>query len=202
MVWPGPPDYLMIARDETLAAEYEAGVPIDKMFSLSSSGVKSNRDGLTIAITDDELTRRMNVFVDAARSDVDVADALELEDKKYWTVGEARARLTTAAWQASYTTITYRPFDSRRIVYHPAVVHSTRKPVMSQLGRGDNLALLLCRQQIVPGFHHVFITRAMFDCCLVSNRSRENTSGFPLYSENGRAREPDPRMARRRGTRT
>lgn len=123
----------------------------------------------------------MAVFLDPALSDAAVADALGIEDKKYWSIGEARKSLTRRAWTESCTSVEYRPFDQRRIVYHDALVFSPRKPVMVHLGRQENLALLLCRQQIVTGFYHAFITRSMFDCCLVSNRSRENTSGFPLY---------------------
>jgi len=180
-VIPRPPAYLFVRRDESLAAEYETGLSVDRMFALSSSGVKTNRDGLTIAHSQQELEERMEVFLDPALSDAAVADALGIEDKKYWSIGEARKSLTRRSWIESCTSVEYRPFDQRRIVYHDALVFSPRKPVMVHLGRQENLALLLCRQQIVTGFYHVYITRGMFDCCLVSNRSRENTSGFPLY---------------------
>ena len=180
-VMPRAPDYLFLSRDESLAAEYEAGIAVDRMFSLSSSGVKTNRDGLTIAHTQSELDQRMDVFCDKKLSDADVAEALAIENKNYWNVRDARKALSSQTWRDSCSTIEYRPFDQRCIVYHPAVVFSPRRPVMVHLGHRGNLALLLCRQQIVTGFAHVFVTRNMFDCCLVSNRSRENTSGFPLY---------------------
>ena len=51
---------------------------------------------------------------------------------------------------------------------------------MSQAGE-ENVFLLLCRQQFETGFRHAFVTRRMFECCVVSAKSREITSGFPLY---------------------
>lgn len=180
-ILPRPPGFLFIYRDESLAAEYESGLMIDKIFNLSSSGVKTNRDGLTIAHSNEQLIDRMNIFLDPSLSDAEVGIQLDVDDKKYWNIGNARKLLTKEEWVRSIQPIEYRPFDQRKIVYNDSIVFSPRKPVMVHLGNKKNLALLLCRQQIVPGFFHAFVTRGMFDCCLVSNRSRENTSGFPLY---------------------
>jgi predicted helicase len=129
---PGEPDYLFVWRDETLAAEYEGGLAVDEMFVLSSSGVKTNRDGLTVAFTQDELDLRMDVFTDAELTSTEVSTALSVEDKKYWTVAQARSEVSRESWLASCADIHYRPFDIRRIVYHPSLVFSPRKPVMSQ----------------------------------------------------------------------
>jgi hypothetical protein len=51
---------------------------------------------------------------------------------------------------------------------------------MRQSG-APNIFLLTCRQQYDIGFRHAFVTRRMFECCLVSAKSREKTSGFPLF---------------------
>ncbi len=181
-ITPRPPGFLFIRRDESQVSEYESGLPIDKIFNLSSSGVKTNRDGLTIAHTPIELMKRIEVFTDTKIPSATVAEKLNIEDKKYWNIDDARKSITKGSLEKSIRAIEYRPFDQRQIVYHDALVFSPRKPVMVHLSRPDNMALLLCRQQIVKGFFHAFVTRGMFDCCLVSNRSRENTSGFPLYT--------------------
>jgi predicted helicase len=182
VITPRPPGFLFIRRDESLASTYESWLAIDQTFPLSSSGVKTNRDGLTIAQTQQELDARMEVFLDQNKSSAVIGEELDVEDKKYWNIDEARKSITRQAWGSSCRPIEYRPFDTRKIVYHDALVFSPRKPVMVHLGRQDNIALLLCRQQIVTGFSHAFVTRGIFDCCLVSNRSRENTSGFPLFT--------------------
>ncbi len=179
---PRAPGFLFIRRDESQVSAYESGLPIDKIFKLSSSGVKTNRDGLTIAHTRSELIKRMEVFMDTRLSSTSVAAELDIEDKKYWNIDDARKSMSNSSLAESIRNIEYRPFDQRKVIYHDALVFSPRKPVMVHLGRSDNIALLVCRQQIVTGFCHAFVTRGMFDCCLVSNRSRENTSGFPLYT--------------------
>jgi len=177
---PTAPEYLFVYRDEALFEEYNSGVRIDEMFRVYSSGVKTNRDALTISFDDEELVSRMEIFLDPNLDEDEVAQELGVSDKKYWSIEEARGQIDSAEWLDSIGRVDYRPFDRRSIVYHHALVHSMRRPVMSHLGRDDNLAILLCRQQITPGFAHVFATRQMYDCCCVSNRSRENTSGFPV----------------------
>ena len=46
----------------------------------------------------------------------------------------------------------------------------------------ENIALILCRQQVELGFHHVFITNMLGDCNAISIESREFNYYFPLYT--------------------
>jgi len=52
---------------------------------------------------------------------------------------------------------------------------------MQHMSAANNIALAVCRQQGVPGFRHVFVSRTLLDEGLVSNRSREKTVAFPLH---------------------
>jgi uncharacterized protein len=40
---------------------------------------------------------------------------------------------------------------------------------------------LTTAHSIVTGFQHVLVTRGFFECCIVSLKSREKTTGFPLW---------------------
>lgn len=180
-VMPRTPEYLFIPRDESLAAEYERGRALDEIFQLSSTGIMTNRDGLAIAETRSELLQRRDRFLDKRSTDSEIADEMGLSDNVVWSLTKARRSITKEEWTKSIVPVNYRPFDQQLIIYHPSVVSNLRRPVMSQLDGRKNLCLLTCRQQIVPGFQHVFVTRDIFECCLVSLKSREKTSGFPLW---------------------
>ena len=52
---------------------------------------------------------------------------------------------------------------------------------MDQMAKRGGLALAVSRQQGVPGFRHIFVSRIRFDEGFVSNKSREKTVCFPLY---------------------
>jgi len=52
---------------------------------------------------------------------------------------------------------------------------------MRHMRDGANFALLTCRQQAELGFHHVFCSRLIAECCTVSLKTREITSVFPLF---------------------
>jgi hypothetical protein len=75
----------------------------------------------------------------------------------------------------------YRPFDTRRIYYHPALVWSDRRKVMAHVLEGNNVALATCRQLAQTPWEHIFVTRELQDDCFVSNRTRERSYHFPLH---------------------
>jgi predicted helicase len=53
---------------------------------------------------------------------------------------------------------------------------------MAHLLKGNNIALLSCRQQVEPGFYHIFCSEILTERCIVSLKSRELTYVFPLYT--------------------
>jgi predicted helicase len=53
---------------------------------------------------------------------------------------------------------------------------------MQHLIKGDNLALLTCRQQSTFDFQHIFISKLIADMCSVSLQTKETSYVFPLYT--------------------
>ncbi|MFM6152741.1 MAG: type ISP restriction/modification enzyme, partial [Sphaerospermopsis kisseleviana] len=67
--------------------------------------------------------------------------------------------------------------------YNPKIIErgDSRQELMGHLLKGDNIALLSCRQQVEPGFYHIFCSEILTERCIVSLKSRELTYVFPLY---------------------
>jgi predicted helicase len=67
---------------------------------------------------------------------------------------------------------------------------------------GENVGLMVCRQQKIEGFSHCLVHENVVESCYVSNRTSEIGSSFPVYlylDDNGKlGREPNlqPRFVR------
>jgi len=180
-VYPSSPLYLFVPRDDDLAHEFENFLPLPQVFPIYGSAITTARDSVVVDMTDAPILERVAVFRDEDRSDDEVLDALRIRESAIWRIGKARAALRGVDLEQSIVDVDYRPFDTRRLFYNDALVSSPRHPTMDHMTGERSLALAVCRQQSVPGFRHVFVSRRRFDEGLVSNRSREKTVCFPLY---------------------
>ena len=178
---PKSPSYFYIPRNDELAEEYEKSFPLDYIFKVGGSGITSDRNKLTIAFNDKTIQDRFTIFNDSDKTDTEVKNELEIKENSTWSVAKARRKLRGKNITDFLQNIDYRPFDKRRICYHDAVVQCPRHPTMRHLMGGENIAIVTCRQQAIPGFRHVFVTRELFEEGLVSNKSREKTAGYPLF---------------------
>ena len=177
---PIPEYYLFESSKVFRPPEYEEWLKLDEAMPFGGTGIKTNRDAFVIDFEDEPIVRRIEKFRDLRLSDSQVQAQLRLRENYTWKIPKQRCLFYNDANHDRLRDIEYRPFDKRRIYYQRHVVYNPRFETMAQAGE-DNIFLLLCRQQFETGFRHTFVTRRMFECCVVSAKSREITSGFPLY---------------------
>ncbi len=178
---PQSPNYLFVARDNELAHEYEAWPMLNSIMPLFGSAITTARDNVVVDFEDEKIAQRVNLFHDTSMSDAKVLSSLEIRESAIWSIADARKKLKGVSTKEYLTNASYRPFDTRRLFYHDALISSPRHPTMRHMKADNSIALAVCRQQCVPGFQHVFVSTTIFDEGLVSNRSREKTVAFPLY---------------------
>lgn len=176
-----PPHYVFVPQNEEIGAEYRSFESLTEVFSLYGSAITTARDAVVVGFDGHSICDRVRIFQNRALSDLDVLSALRLSESAIWNVRRARDGLRGVVPEDHIVDVSYRPFDVRKLFYHDALVSSPRHPTMQHMGHWKSLALALCRQQGVPGFHHAFVSRLIFDEGLVSNRSREKTVCFPLH---------------------
>jgi predicted helicase len=75
----------------------------------------------------------------------------------------------------------YRLFDIRWIYFSKRILKRPVTDLMQHLFQ-ENMALILCRQQVEVGFRHVFVTNLLGDGNATSLKSREFNYYFPLYT--------------------
>lgn len=180
---PVAPNFFFVpGADAAVQAQYEQGTSVTDIFSVYSAGIKTHRDHFVIALEQQTLTQRINEFINASLSDEDIAHRHRLRDNRDWSLSQARRAVRSDAQRDHKRThILYRAYDTRPIFYSKDVIDFPRFAVMHHMLSGNNIALLSCRQQALPGFYHVLCATTIVDSCAVSLKTREITTVFPLY---------------------
>jgi len=173
------PEYFFVPKDFEVQEKYNQGLPINTLFSLNASGIKTHRDDFVIDFDKQALFARIESFYDPSASDQEIASRLTLKDNRDWKITEARQQGEADITQIQ--TIQYRPFDYRSIYYDSNLIDFGREKVMRHFVNGENIGLLTCRQQSTFDFQHIIVSKLISDMCSVSLQTKETGYAFPLY---------------------
>ncbi len=179
-IHPKTPFYLFVPRDEAALEHYNQFARVTDIFPVNVMGIQTHRDRFVIDFDRDKLERRIRQFLDPNLPDEVIRRTFNLKDTGSWGVGEARARLGQAEdWQDRIVPIQYRPFDTRWVIYHPAVVDRGRDNIMSHMLSIANLAFLISRRSS-GDWQHCFVAARMAVDVGISAGSREANQFFPM----------------------
>ena len=176
------PFYVFDKINNDVHAEFHAFEVIKNIFPIYSTGVKTHRDSFAINIFFDELKNKIREFCDLSIPHEDFRERYNLKDTNVWKLEKKRNSVDYDDLQEKFQKITYRPFDNRHICFDDDIIELLRKSVMSNFDTASNIGLLLCQQQAETVFKHVYCTHLISECCAVSNKTREATSAFPLFT--------------------
>ena len=180
---PQPPSYEFVARDLEVAKVWTAWNAINDLFRQYSAGIITARDHVVIARDRSTLIRRIRKMRDSELPDAAFLAEFDIPRKKGWDVATARVQLRAVASIADETRpIAYRPFDNRLIFYHQSMVWGRAFPTMQHMVVRRNLAIAVCKQlhKRTDPWAHVFVCNTLGESSLVSNKSKEVTSFFPM----------------------
>jgi predicted helicase len=162
---PTAPQYFFVAKDFSSEAEYTKGFSVQDLFPVNSVGIVTARDAFTIHDTAqavrDTITEFLKLDDETARRRFDLG-----KDVRDWSVAMARKDVTPNPDFSKIVTINYRPFDTRYTYYtgHSKGFHCMpRGNVMRHFLQGENIGLMVCRQQKTGGFFHCLVHKHIFD---------------------------------------
>ncbi|MHC8597718.1 type ISP restriction/modification enzyme [Arenicellales bacterium IMCC55707] len=179
---PTPEEYFLIPRDTSLEKEFKAFTSLTAIMRENISGIVTAHDRLVVDFDHERLTDNARILRDRSIDDETARAALQVKDNAGWKLAKARRKMDDGEADSDFLKpYAYRPFDTRTIYYHSALVWSDRRKVMSHVLAGENIALATCRQLANGPWEHVFVTRFLQDDCFVSNRTRERSYHFPLF---------------------
>ncbi len=194
---PQSPYYLFVPQNRQHSQEYAQGWRLTDIMPLHTTGVLTARDRFVIDFEDGPLKARIATFLDPQLDDATVQERLALSENYSWRVSAARRQLQAVKnWECGLTDILYRPFDTRRILYHRAVVWRVRDQIMRHM-QNENVGLVCARQQSVGGeWALVGAADRIIESAYISNKTAEINYLFPLYlySDHGRLPNLDERF--------
>ncbi|MBI4296822.1 MAG: hypothetical protein HY667_06870 [Chloroflexi bacterium] len=177
---PNSPSYLFIPQDESLRSEYEKDWKVTDIFRVNSVGVVTSRDKFVLDFDEHSLRKRIEEFRGTSSSDEEIRNKYVLDDNKGWNVANARAEIRKDNnYQKAFSEILYRPFDSRPLFYHEAVIERSRSEVMRHMLAGKNWGLISARSNKSPEMNHFFCSRFIMET--KCGESTTQSCLFPLY---------------------
>ncbi len=188
---PISPLYDFSAKDLKMGALWDKWLPVPCLFRQYSAGIITARDHLVIFEDRLDLIHRIERIRDSTLSDNQLMANYNIPEKRGWDFAKARKLLRTVKSVANETQrLAYRPFDDRSIFYHQSLVWGRAWPTMQHMLYHDNLALAICKQlkNRTDSWCHVFVCRGLGESSLVSNKSKEVTSFFPVLLSDAESR--------------
>ena len=156
---------------------------MNDLFSQYSAGIITARDEVVISESREELVQKVSEMINSKLSDKQFLEKFSIPDKKGWSVSAARTTLRSVRDVSSdVRKVAYRPFDLRFIFYNQSLVWGRAYPTMKHAISTDNLLIAVCKQlhKRTDPWQHAFVCRTLGESSLVSNKSKEVTSFFPM----------------------
>jgi predicted helicase len=175
--------YLLIPQSSYLKKEYDQGWKIDDFMIEKSLGILSKRDSLVIGFREDEVSKKIEAFINSEISDIECAHLfdLPLQDNDKWDITKARVNARRYFDCKSIQPISYRPFDSRCIYYSDDLIARPNTRVMQHMNHDINQSLIIGRQGQAVDSHNwnvIFASSGMADQNIFR---RGGGTVFPLY---------------------
>lgn len=177
---PTIPHYLLIPQDTILLPEYQKGSKITDIFPINSVGIVTSRDDFVIDNDKSVLKQRILDFRNSEFSDNEIKERFHLKDNEGWKITEARKVITQDEnWEKALIQCLYRPFDTKFLYYHKAVVERSRPEVMRNMLPEKNFGLISARSNKSSEMNHFFCARYVTET--KCGESTTQSCLFPLY---------------------
>jgi type I restriction-modification system DNA methylase subunit len=176
--------YLFVPQDTTRAAEYEQWPKVTEIFPISSTGIVTARDELTIQFTPEQVWQTVNRFISMPPEEAREAFHLG-KDAQDWKVQLAQDDVRRSGPKRdNIVPILYRPFDVRYTYYtghSRGFLCRPRAEVMRNMLHPD--IGLVTRRAMLPGrpCNYVFICDKVMSDGAIRSDNRGGESLFPLY---------------------
>jgi len=147
-IQPKTPYYFFIPRVTGGIQHYLDWPKINEIFPVNSVGVVTSRDSFVIDYDSKELENRiMQLQNIEGLPDEILIETYGLKEKKNWCLKTVRNKVKADSnFRKRMQPILYRPFDTRFIFYHEAVIERSRREVMRHILAGENISLCFMRQ--------------------------------------------------------
>ncbi len=179
---PTAPYFFFVPKDFARMEEYQAGNSIRQVFAVSGTGIKTERDSITIHFTEASLRAVLDDFTKLEESELRRKYHLE-KDSRDWKVSNAKRDIISSRTERQFIRVVhYRPFDMR-LTYYTGTTRGfigTPGRLMADCFLQPNIGLIAKRQNKREPFSYIFTTKIAPESCLFESAYANNVV-FPLY---------------------
>ena len=156
------PYFFFVPKDFGLEEEYKKGFGLTELFLNYNSGIQTKNDDLTITFDEQRIQKVVENFLQDSLSELE--RKYGANDKGIWKASQAQADLKIGDYR--FSSLLYRPFDTRRTAITPRSSGFLARPRMktSEHLLHPNLGLLFSRS--IPGqrgFSEIFVSNQIVD---------------------------------------
>lgn len=175
---PNEPNMFFVPKDFMGEAAYKEYFSVGDVFINYGCGTQTKRDLLFVDFEEEALKGKIKKLLSAGFTPA--------EKEHYNIQNSSSYRLIERAQDCTYQEnkirkYNYRVFDDRYIYYDENLLGRPFFKVMEPMIKGENIALLVCRQQSTFDFQHCFITKLITDHNSISLQTKEASYEMPLY---------------------
>ncbi len=178
---PIAPHFFFIPKDFARIEEYQAGTSIRQVFTVNGTGIKTERDSVTIHFTEASLRAVLGDFMKLEESELKQKYHLE-RDSRDWKVSNAKRDITSSRANKQFIrAVHYRPFDMR-LTYYTGTTRGfigTPGRLIADCFLHPNIGLVAKRQNKREPFSYIFVTKVAPESCLFESAYANNIV-FPL----------------------
>lgn len=177
---PQEPQLFFVPKDFSAIDDYEKGFKIDDLMQINCSGVKTQRDDASIFMSLEEMKLMKTDFNNLSVEELKTKYGFK--DVRDWKVVVAKEDILKHPILSEQ--FFYRPFDTRYMLYTgytKGIQGYPRYDKMRHLLKGNNVSLIVCKQQGTFDFQHVLCSSLISDINSISLQSKEISYVFPLY---------------------
>jgi hypothetical protein len=175
---PIEPNYEWIIIDKEKRRRYREGFSVTELFDKSTVGIVTSRDDFIIDIDKSALEKRILSFLRCQYPN-EVKSKFGLKENKKWKITEV---LKHNFDENNLKQISYRPFDIRFIYYHDDFIERSRKELMSNLIKGNNIGFITVnRSPEYTPVSYYFLTNYIHSNGFIRSDSVSIDTIFPLY---------------------
>lgn len=183
LIEPSGPYYFFAPKDFSQIDKYQSFFEISELYISFGSGVKTERDNVTIHFDRDGIEKAVSDFITKPEAQLRHEYALK-KDSRDWTVAGAARDLKERLGEDHFTKITYRPFDFR-YTYYTGKTRGFMGTPGKKIGlefRAQNLGLILSRTVYgAAPWQDVQVTDSIVEFGIMATRVGNTAPIFPLY---------------------
>lgn len=188
IVWkeiePNRPFYLLKPQNEITRGQYDTFWSIKDIFPINGMGITTAHDGFVIEFNKEKLLTRFQDFKKADRDTERLHQIFDVVQKDGWNILAGWDELQGIRDLPKYIVpISYRPFDSRFILYNDKLVWRAVRKVMLNFEEPNFAILTIRRSRINQLWNYISVVDQMVDKSFLT--SLDNANVYPLYTLNG-----------------